>query len=70
MGIIVSALLGFAIGFIVKTVITRHSIVGNIRLLQDEDETYMTLEVAKGKLNDIYNKKSVVVNIVKGITHK
>ncbi len=70
MEIIVSLILGFAIGFIVKTIITLRSAVGSIRILQDEDETYMTLEVIKGKLKDIYSKKSVVVNIVKGIPHK
>lgn len=70
MEIIVSFALGFTIGFIVKTVIARYSAIGNIHILQDEDETYMALEVIKGKLKDIYSKKSVVVNIVKDNTHK
>lgn len=70
MEIIVSLALGFIIGFIVKTVIARYSAIGNIHILQDEDETYMALEVIKGKLKDIYSKKSVVVNIVKDNTHK
>lgn len=70
MEIIVSLILGFAIGFVVKTIIAQCSTVGSIRILQDEDETYMTLEVIKGKLKDIYSKKSVVVNIVKDNTHK
>lgn len=70
MEIFAGIILGFAVGFIVRTIITRHSAVGNIRILQDEDGTYMTLEVTKGKLNEIYTKESVVVNIVKGITRK
>lgn len=70
MEIIVSVVFGFIIGFIVKTIIILRSSIGSIRILQDEDETYMAVEIDKGKLKDIYKKKSVVMNIVKDNTQK
>lgn len=70
MEITIGILIGIIIGFIIRSVIIHFSAVGTIRIIADEDGDYMSLEVAKGKLQQMYNRPNVVVNIEKSFPHK
>lgn len=70
MEITIGILIGIIIGFAIRSVIVHFSAVGTIRIITDEDGTYMNLEVAKGKLQRMYNRPNVIVNIEKGLPRK